>query len=266
MTPTAKPHLISKFIIAALILVVLVAGFIIWRLPKRSTVATSYNTETTSDHTTSKSESGTLMIKSLPIQLAAYDASTQKAGDLLFTKAKLGEFDLPFFPYGFEILANSAGPAKKNPQPTFIVPLGTKVLSIVDGVVQQIPQLYSQDYSIMVGQSLNSSTVYETEHVIKPIVKVGDKVKAGQVIAEVSDYDSKNTPGYGLVEIGILEGGNPPQHSCPFSELDPSVKDKISEQLKTLYQDWETYRTNTKLYDETKEPITGCLSLDKIEG
>ncbi len=281
MTPTEKPRLLSKLIVGALIFVVLVAGVLFWRFSSQqsadgytqnqvtneSVESSLYGSDTPhSQQPKTAAKSASLKIKSLPVELAAYDATTQKAGDFLFAKAKLGEFDRPFMPYGFEIPASSVGAAKKNPQPTFIVPLGTKVRSIVDGVVVQIPQLYSDDFSIMVGDTLNAQTLYETEHVIKPIVKVGDKVEAGQVIAEVSDYDSKNMPGYGLVEMGILQGGNPPQHICPFTELDPSVKDKITQQLKTLYQDWESYRANTKLYDEANEPIIGCLSLDKIEG
>lgn len=233
---------------------------------KTETKLKSESTPKTEAVKTETTKAAGLKIKSLPVEFGAFDSTTQKAGDFLFTQNKLGQFDRPFMPYGFEIPASSAGAAKKNPQPTFIVPLGTKVRSIVDGVVVQIPQLYSNDFSIMVGESLNAQTRYETEHVINPLVKVGDNVKAGQVIAEVSDYDSKNMPGYGLVEIGILQGGTPPQHICPFIELDPSVKDKILQQLKTLYQDWEGYRNNTSLYDEATEPITGCLSLDKIEG
>jgi len=72
---------------------------------------------------------------------------------------------------------------------------------------------------------LRSQEEYETEHIINPKVKVGDKVVAGQVIAEVSNYN-KNLPGFGIVEIGILKGGNPPQHICPFSYLDPSIKEE----------------------------------------
>lgn len=244
-----KGHSLSKFLIGALVLVVLIAGAVVWRMAVKG----AFNGDET------------LAIKSLPIEIAAYDPATGKAGDFLFTKEKLGEFDLPYFPYGFEVPANSMGPAKKNPQPTFIVPLGTKVRSMVDGVVTQIPKLYSNDYSIMVGKSMNANTVYETEHIINPVVKVGDTVKAGQVIAEVSDYDTRNMPGYGLVEIGILEGGTPPKHICTFEHLDPSVKSTIEQQIKGFYADWEAYRGDTTIYDEASEPVTGCLSLDIIE-
>ena len=109
--------------------------------------------------------------------------------------------------------------------------MGTKVRSLVDGVVTNVPLLYSNDYSIMVATNSKSQWQYETEHVTNPLVKVGDTVTAGQVIAEVSPHSKDGNSGFGMVEIGILKGGNPPQHICPFAYLDPSVKDDIQKEF-----------------------------------
>src|SRR3990167_2893241 len=130
--------------------------------------------------------------------------------DFKFTKEKL-QFNRLFMDYGFFIPASSASADKKNPQPTFILPLGTPVRSLVDGVVVDIPTVWSGDFSVMVGTGDEKNPWrYETEHVKNVVVKVGDKVSAGQVIAEVSDFDKSVPEGYGTVEIGILKGGNPP--------------------------------------------------------
>ena len=107
--------------------------------------------------------------------------------------------------------------------------------------------------------------VYETEHVINPLVKVGDKVKAGQVIAEVSDYVTKNMPGYGVVEMGILKTGNPPLHLCPYLYLDPGVKDSIINSLDTLYEDWNKYKGKT-IYNTADYEAPGCKVIREIEG
>ncbi len=222
------------------------------------------NNATRAAKPTSDSDEPPLLIKSMPITLAQYDPKTNKAGDLQFTKQKLN-FDLLFSDYGFYIPASSAGAAKKNPQPTFVVPLGTKVRSIVDGVVIDMPTLWSGDISIMVGTSSASQFRYETEHVIRPVVKVGDTVKAGQVIAEVSDYDSKNNPGFGLVEMGILRGGNPPTHVCPFAYLDSSIKEQTYSQLRSFYTAWNAYLGKT-VYKTTRYKVPGCLTFDEIEG
>jgi hypothetical protein len=217
--------------------------------------------------TTANSDSPPLLLKGIGINLANYDPTTGKAGDLVFTKEKL-QFGVLFTEYGFfipgSVTANSQD--KKNPQPTFLVPLGTKVHSLVDGVVVDIPKLYSNDYSIMVASDTKSQWHYETEHIINPLVKVGDKVTSGQVIAEVSPHNKDANAGYGLVEIGILKGGNPPQHVCPFAYLDPSIKDEVGNKLLAFYKSWEEYKGDTKLHDETAQKVPGCLFLDPING
>lgn len=186
--------------------------------------------------------------------------------DLIFTKERL-EFDSIFFDYGFVIPANSeTGKEKSNPQPTFIVPLGTPVRSLVDGIVANIPVLWSGDYSVQVttnGQM--QKWIYETEHLIKPRVKVGDHVTAGQIVGEVSDFNHGAPTGFGTTEIGILKGGNPPNHVCPFLYLDPSIKETTYSKLRAFYKAWNEYKGKT-IYNESSYSVPGCLTLKEIEG
>lgn len=189
--------------------------------------------------------------------------------DFQFTKEKL-QFNRLFMGFGFVIPANetSSGQAKANPQPTFILPLGTPVRSLVDGVVADMPTLWSGDLSIQVTKSGKLERwVYEVEHVINPKVKVGDLVSAGQVIAEVSNFDKGAPEGFGAVEIGILHGGGegPPEHVCPFAYLDDSIKMETYAKMKNLFKSWEEYTGDQSLYDESL-PVPGCLTLDPIEG
>jgi hypothetical protein len=81
----------------------------------------------------------------------------------------------------------------------------------------------------------------------------------------VSDYDSKHMPGYGIVEIGILKGGNPPAHVCPFNYLDPSIKEETFTNLRELYKEWNAYK-GTSVYDTSAYSTPGCLTTDAIEG
>ncbi len=225
---------------------------------------------TTTRNTTSKSDGPTLKIKSLGINIEAYDPATGMAGDLKFSKAKFTSgIQLLFSDFGYVIKGanTSTGQDKSNPQPTFIAPLGTKVLSLVDGVVFDVPKLYSGDYSVQVYDGKSATWVYETEHVINILVKKGDTVKAGQVIAEVSDYSAHGYDGMGLFEIGLLLGGNPPKHYCPFTYLDDSIKDDTFKKLSALMTSWEEYRGDSSLYpDESAYPVLGCLTLDPING
>lgn len=252
----------------AVILIVLIAiavggaGYYVYSKEK------SKNTKVDSSNAQEVASKSKAKIKHLGVNLEDYDPDTNKAGDFEFTKAAFGETSIPpmiFMEYGYEIPANSIGPAKRNPQPTMILPLGTKVRSLVDGTVYDVPKLYSDDYSVMV-QADGSDLIFETEHVINVTVKKGDKVKAGDVVAEVSDYDAKNYAGFGLVEIGILKGGNPPQHVCPFDYLDDSIKENTLAKIAALKKSWEEYRGDSSIYDESKTLIPGCISRDPIEG
>src|SRR3989344_6538853 len=208
-----------------------------------------------------------LKLKSIGINLDTYNPATGMAGDLKFTKAKFSSgIQLLFSDFGYTIKAaySASGQDKTSPQPTFIAPMGTKVMALVDGVVVDIPTLYSNDYSVMVAPDKKSQWRYETEHVINPIVKVGDRVKAGQVVAEVSGYDAHGYDGLGLFEIGVMKGGQTPQHICPFAHLDDSIKEAVRQKLTNLYKEWEEYRGDTSLYDEAVLKMPGCLSLDPV--
>lgn len=214
-------------------------------------------------------QDGETPIKHLGINLDYYDKNTNRAGDIEFTKFKFSEgtFGKIFVEYGEREPNNDVegNSVRYNPQPTFLAPLGTKVHSLVDGTVVNVPKLYSNDYSVMV-QPDGSDKIYETEHVINVTVKQGDKVKAGDVIAEVSDYGGNKLGGLGLVEIGVLLPGNPPKHACLFDYLDPSIKDETLKKITDLKKSWEEYRGEPDAYDESAALIPGCVSRDLIEG
>lgn len=248
-------------ILVGIIIIAAIVGIGIYALNGKSDNKGTSDVVSNNQGDSKKSEA---KIKHLGINLDTYDPATNKAGDFTFTKQSL-TFNRLFFDFGYVVPASSAGPEKKNPQPTFILPLGTKVYALVDGEVFDVPKLYSNDYSVMV-KGENSELIFETEHVINVKVKKGDKVKAGDVIAEVSDYDAKNYAGLGLVEIGVLKGGNPPSHLCPFDYLDESIKDSTLKKITALQKSWESYLGDSSIYDESKIVSPGCLTLDPIEG
>ncbi len=165
----------------------------------------------TAPTTTSSGTGPPLLLRSIGVDLGTYNPATGRAGDFLFVSAPL-PLNRIWTDYGHIISGamTSTGQDKANPQPTFLLPLGTKVRSLVDGVVVAVPTLYSGDVSVQVASSAESIWIYETEHVINPAVRVGDRVTAGQIIAEVSPFDAHNQGGLGIVEIGLLKGGSPP--------------------------------------------------------
>jgi len=184
----------------------------------------------------------TLLLSSLPV------AATAPIGVVGGTDKGGGR---SFVPFGFGA----------NPQPVFFAPLGTAVLAPVTGKVTKVERLYSGDFTIWFGTGPEDPDVWETEHVIDPRVKVGDPVTAGQPVALVSDYDSRYTPGVGLVELGLLRTGNPPQHLCPFDHLAPGRASSIRDQISALIASDAARGIPTP----AMSPI-GCAGTDPIAG
>jgi len=172
---------------------------------------------------------------------------------------------LAFVPYGFDTGPRgqgAVGTVTKNPQPVFYAPIGTSVLAPITGVVTKVNKLYSNDYSIMMASSSNSKNIWEVEHVIAVSVKEGDKVKAGQTIAKVGDFDERYTPGIGLVELGLLVASTgPPTHYCPFTKIKASVKTKIISDLAAMVA-----ADNKRGFSAGTLVQPGCVNLNPIEG
>lgn len=166
-----------------------------------------------------------------------------------------------FIAFG-HVYVGADGP-QRNPQPTFWAPLGTPVLAPVSGVVVAIPVVWSGDDSVMIAADGDQDWVWEVEHVIDVAVAVGDHVRAGQTIAVVSDYDVLNTPGVGLVELGLLHGGNPPQHHCPFLYVAAEAESSIAVGLELLVQA-DAERLGLAL--DPTSGVAGCVTTEPIEG
>ncbi len=248
-------------------IIIFVIGLIVFGLAGYTTfrIIQSKNSTYTATNSEAKANASSVKIKSMPIEIDKYDPTTGKAGEMVFPAEAFdkGVPDLIFMGYGYVVPAELTPnkQAKSNPQPTFIAPVGTKVRALIDGEVIATPSLYSKDYSIhMKGEG--SDLIFETEHVMNLKVKVGDKVKAGTVIAEVSDYSTRGYAGLGLVEIGVLKGGNPPAHICTFDFLDDSIKTSVQNKLTQLEKDWEEFRGKPDLYGNEATP--GCVNRDVI--
>jgi hypothetical protein len=172
---------------------------------------------------------------------------------------------LTYVPFGFNTGPRgqgAIGSGSVNPQPTLYAPIGTVVLAIKTGTVIKISKLYSNDYNIMIAAENDKKNVWELEHVIDVKVKEGDKVKAGQPIAKVGDFDERYTPGIGLVEFGLLiNSSGPPSHICPFKKIAPSAKSRITSELTAIIA-----ADKKRGYDSGPMEVIGCTALVSVEG
>jgi hypothetical protein len=161
----------------------------------------------------------------------------------------------------------------KEPQIAIIAPLGTPVISMVDGTVCDLSKVWSNDYSVrvapigtpcMIG---NWATVlFEHEHLINPTVKVGDKVKAGQQIGTVSDYNQHwKAKGFGMIEIGVFfvkKGSNKSWHACLGNYLAPTKRDSMLAVLTSVQMAWMAELSDPTLYDLGAQNPVVCLTND----
>lgn len=219
--------------------------------------------------------------------LAPYDPASGRAGDLVIAGVEVPAPDpnaaaagpqaaehevrkrYLFLPYG------APGYDGRDPQWNFVLPLGTAVIAPVTGTVCDVPLLYSNDYSVRIapeGLACDSpgSVLFETEHVLSPLVGVGDRVTAGQQVAVVSDYQTEwKEAGFGVVEVGVAfvkeayDGELIPWHACPSLFLDPEVKADVLAALRSVMSAWEE-ESGLELYADASNPEPGCFTGDDV--
>lgn len=221
------------------------------------------------------------IIQNWGFNLAPYSASTGYAGDMKIRGVVPPTFggenaarDNTQYRLLIDSIALQTALGKASPQISFWLPLETKVVSMITGTVCKVEKLYSGDFTVMIasqkfpcvnGQSLVS---FEHEHVINPVVTVGQKVTAGDVLATVSDYNPHwKAKGLGVVEIGILfskKNSNQAWHACISSFLDPARKSALLQAMESAMAAWESELSDPTVFDERAMPIAGCYTTEEI--
>jgi len=225
----------------------------------------------------SSSSSIPKVIQNWGLALAPYDAATGKAGVMQIAGVTPPTFGIPADDALYRHIVGLYGEAvrdKREAQIIFMAPLGTPVISMVDGIVCDLPKLYSNDFSVRVAPTGTACSgtaapiLFEHEHLIDPTVKVGDKVKAGQRLGVVSDYNPNwKAKGFGVLDIGVFfskTGSTQPWHACPSNYLAPAKKDALLATLTSIENAWMTQRGDPSLYNLAAQNPVGCLTQDDI--
>ena len=221
------------------------------------------------------------IIQNWGFNFADYSAATGKAGDMLIKGVTPPTFTGPTAATDnamYRLLIGPIGAVVQGmvePQYGFYLPLGTSVISMVDGTVCDVPKLYSNDYSVRVAppgmacMQGGAYILYEHEHILNPTVKVGDKVTAGQKIGIVGDYNPHwKAKGLGVLETGVFfskKGSNASWHACLSSFLDPSKKTALLATLSSAFAAWEAELGDNTLYDEAKMSPVGCYTTEMTD-
>ena len=218
------------------------------------------------------------VIENWGLDLAPYDAATGKAGVMQLAGVTPPTFPNPADNEMYSRIVGIYGmDAKgvKEPQMAFMAPLGTPVISMVNGTVCDLPTLYSNDFSVRVAptgvtcQGGAANVLFEHEHLIDPLVKVGDTVKAGQRIGTVSDFNSNwKAKGMGTIETGVFfmknDNSGRPWHACLANYLAPSKSSAMLSTLSSIEQGWMSVRADSSLYNLGAQSPVGCLTQEDI--
>lgn len=185
--------------------------------------------------------------------------------DIVFT-GSIGDhyYNKAFMEFGTEL----TGPSGTDimPHPTYILPLGTKVFSPVNGQIETVRQQPEyNDYEALIVPDGFSDWRVSFDHITNLSVKKGDNVKIGDIIAEVAPSRSSAVPsGFGLVELQVwtekssLWNPGPGLSTCPFLILDESVKNDMAQKITKLANDWEKL-LGKDVYKQDKWVFPGCL-------
>jgi hypothetical protein len=218
------------------------------------------------------------VVKNWGLDLRPYDPATGRAGVMQIAGVTPPTFGDPADDAMYSHIVGLYGAEVKGikePQMAFIAPLGTPVISMVDGTVCDLPLLYSGDHSVRVAPKGTACVkggapvLFEHEHLIAPLVKVGDVVSAGQRIGTVSDYNPYwKAKGMGMIETGVFfmknDSTGRPWHACLASSLSAGTRDSMLATLTSIENAWNAERADPTLYSLAAQNPVGCLTSEDI--
>lgn len=214
------------------------------------------NCDKTNSQEEAETEKTPFVIENLGVRFGPWDSTTNEAGDFLF-------LDISNFPkivseFGAEVVAYD-GSIKMLPTIDFIIRDDAPVFAISEGKVSRLfyqegGEWVIDDYEIGI-QSLNDSN-YEVgyDHLVNIQVELGDTIVPGDTLG----YARPLFEGLGFFEI-MINNYETGYSYCPFCLFNPDKLDNYRSQLSRLIQDWETFKNDNTIYNESVFTYPGCL-------
>jgi hypothetical protein len=190
------------------------------------------------------------VIYGIGISLEPWDDKTNYAGDVSFDGLQYE--DKVFIEFG------GYHGGEPNVHPTFVIPLGTQIHAVSDGIVYWRKTLGDNDYDICVYRHEGDEWCITYEHVMNPQVGEGDAVKTGDVIGEAGRINEFTESGKFDLKVWKGERYTVIDH-CPYLLFDDSVKDEMQAKIARFASDWEEF-TGKDVYDEQEWVSPGCAA------
>lgn len=197
------------------------------------------------------------VLKNLGVNIESWNKQTNLAGDLIFDRRVIYDDgrvanDKVFLDFGHVDKYRTGIPTIEY---WFFVPLGTNVYAPIDGTVQIGFFEHTQDWGISFYPEEGSNWIVSFEHVVNLAVKDGDRVNAGDIVAEAAPRINKEIA---MVELAVWIGGVGIYKYCPFEFLDESLKPIYKEKINQLAKDWEEF-IGKDVYKQEDWVAPGCL-------
>lgn len=191
------------------------------------------------------------VIKSLPLVIAPFDSATKKAGSIDFTYQELGATNKIFLEFNGLMRWDLAANPFPVPHLSFNLPEGTEIFSMTDGVVSAVEKNDGEsDYEIRITPNNAPSFGVTYDHLNAVRVSEGDTVVAGQKLGESTNVKFE-------VDVYRIRGDIYVAR-CPIDFFESSLADEMINTLATLISDWEQFKSDSSIYNESSMYKTAC--------
>jgi hypothetical protein len=181
-------------------------------------------------------------LNNLGVTFGSYNAATGRAGDFAFNH----RFDKIFYEFGDTLPAGKALPYSVQFQ--FYLAPDAQIRAVNTAIVQRVDyKEQAQAYEIQAMPTENSDYYIVYDYVGGANLKPGDVIDSGQVIGHANGVVN-NATWAPEVQVG-LQSSN--AGVAPWTYFDPAAVDGTRNELRNLLADWESFKGNSSIYDES---------------
>lgn len=189
------------------------------------------------------------------VEFGEYNSETGKAGDYYFEPM----LEKVFGGFG-RTVQDQDGQPKVLPTNDMFVSADTSIVSPLDAEVVMVTyQKDTEDYEVHVRPTFNSVWLINFDHItnLSSFIVEGANITAGQLLGNGSPWFGDSY----LIELMITRDLNGSAEGyCPYDFMSSSLKASFESNLSALMSDWEAFKGDSTIYDESAYVKPGCLT------
>jgi hypothetical protein len=194
-------------------------------------------------------ESRAFVVENLGVQFGPWDPATNRAGDFLF----LANHQKVFLEFGARV-GDGQGGTKELPTFEYRIRKDAWVTAIADGrIARAVYQADTRDWEFTSASTADPDFQVGYDHVTDPWIQDGDTVAAGDTLGRPGTWDAE----LGRFEI-MINNGRTGLSYCPFCFFDSTKVETVRNLVLHHMRDWESFKGDTTIWDERRQPFPGC--------